>query len=188
MHKLKLEFEGWHCLPKKETKTILSIARAQFRNANFVDNNGLLVETDNELDAFRFCLYVISTYQKLFGSWDGYIVRKVSRRIIFNYQDKKRKLSFEYFKKLVIENKFDDIKIVLAGILYLDPDEVKVALSTIERDIVKLFSEMNDEELKIAYNTLVKFASISIRKFSLSVKTERDEDHDTQNNASDMAG
>jgi hypothetical protein len=178
MHKLKLEFEGWHCLPKKETKVLLNLARAQFRNANFVDNNGLLVETDNELEAFRFCLETILFYSKLLGSWDGYIVRKISKRIIFNYQDKKRKLSFEYFKKLVTENKFDDIKIVLAGILYLDPDEVKVALSTIERDISRLFAEMNDEQIKIAYNSLIKFASASVRKFSLDVE-KRSDDLDT---------
>lgn len=170
MHKLKLEFEGWHCLPKKETKTILSIARAQFSNANFVDNNGLLIETEDELSGFSFCLDLIKTYQKFLGSWDGYIIRKVSKRIIFNYQDKKRKLSFEYFKKLVTENKFDDIKIVLAGILYLEPDEVKVVLSTIERDFAKLFNEMNDEQLKKSYNSLIKFASASVRKFSLDAE------------------
>jgi hypothetical protein len=174
MHKLKLEFEGWHCLPKKETKVLLNIARAQFRNANFVDNNGLLIETDNELEAFRFCLEAIQNYSNLLGSWDGYIVRKISKRIIFNYQDKKRKLSFEYFKKLVTENKFDDIKIVLAGILYLDPDEVRVMLSTIERDLSKLFNEMNDDQLKTSYNLLIKFASASIRKFSLDVATKEE--------------
>jgi hypothetical protein len=146
------------------------MARAQFRNANFVDNNGLLIETDNELDAFRFCLNTISSYQKLFGSWDGYTIRKVSKRIIFNYQDKKRKLSFEHFKKLVTENKFDDIKMVLAGILYLDPDEVKVVLSTIERDLAKLFTEMNDDQLKTSYNSLIKFASASVRKFSIDAE------------------
>lgn len=174
MHKLKLEFEGWHCLPKKETKVLLNIARAQFRNANFVDNNGLLIETDNELEAFRFCLEAIESYSKLLGSWDGYIVRKISKRIIFNYQDKKRKLSFEYFKKLVTENKFDDIKIVLAGILYLDPDEVRVILSTIERDLSKLFNEMNDEQLKTSYNLLIKFAGASIRKFSLDIAAKEE--------------
>lgn len=174
MHKLKLEFEGWHCLPKKETKVLLNIARAQFRNANFVDNNGLLIETDNELEAFRFCLEAIASYSNLLGSWDGYIVRKISKRIIFNYQDKKRKLSFEYFKKLVTENKFDDIKIVLAGILYLDPDEVRVMLSTIERDLSKLFNEMNDEQLKTSYNLLIKFAGASIRKFSLDIAAKEE--------------
>ena len=175
MHKLKLEFEGWNCLPKKETKTLLSIARAQFRNANFVDNNGLLVDTEDELEAFKFCLETIERYKKLLGSWDGYIVRKISRRIIFNYQDKKRKLSFDYFKKLVTENKFDDIKIVLAGILYLDPDEVKVMLSTIERDLSRLFPEMNENNLKTSYNLLIKFASSSVRKFSLDRNLTKEE-------------
>lgn len=175
MYKLKLEFEGWHCLSKKEMKVLLNIARAQFRNANFVDNNGLLVETIDELEAFKFCLETISRYKKFLGSWDGYIVRKISKRIIFNYQDKKRKLSFDYFKKLVTENKLDDIKIVLAGILYLDPDEVKVMLSTIERDLSKLFSEMKDENLKVSYNQLIKFASVSVRKFSLDNEIKKDE-------------
>ena len=78
------------------------------------------------------------------------------------------KLSFEYFRKLVTENKLEDIKIVLAGILYLEPDETKVVLSTIERDFSKLFIEMKEEQLKIAYNILIKHASLTIRKFSIN--------------------
>jgi len=167
MYKLKLEFDGWHCLPKRETKVILNIARAQFINANFVDNNGLLIEASSELEAFKFCLNIINKYEKLLGSWDGYLIRKISKRIIYNYQDKKRKLTFDYFKKLVIENKIDDVKIVLAGILYLRPDEVKIVLSNIERDISILFSEMNETQLKSSYNSLIKYASTSIRKFSI---------------------
>ena len=166
MAKLKIELEGWHCLPKKETKNILEIARSQFNNANFIDNSGLLVETEDEITAFKFCIDIIQKYKNFLGSWDGYIVRKISKRIVYNYQDKKRKLSFEYFKKLVIESKFDDIKIVLAGILYLDPDETKVILSTIERDLSKLYHEMDEAQLKIAYNLLIKYASTSIRNFS----------------------
>jgi len=165
--KLKLEFEGWHCLPKKETRVLLDKARALFENANFVDNNGILIETNDELETFKFCLDIIKEYKIFLGSWDGYIVRKISKRIIFNYQDKKRKLTFESFKKFVIENKFDDIKVVFAGILYLDPDEVRIVLSTIERDLVCLFSEMNENQLKIAYNLLIKYAGSSIRKFSI---------------------
>lgn len=167
MYKLKLEFDGWHCLPKRETKVILNIARAQFINANFVDNNGLLIEAFSELEAFKFCLDIINKYEKLLGSWDGYLIRKISKRIIYNYQDKKRKLTFDYFKKLIIENKIDDVKIVLAGILYLRPDEVKIVLSNIERDISILFSEMNENQLKSSYNSLIKYASSSIRKFSI---------------------
>jgi hypothetical protein len=168
MSKLKLEFEGWHCLPKKETKVLLSLARAQFSNANFIDKCGILVETENELEGFKFCLETIEKYKQFLGSWDGYTVRKISKRIVFNYQDKKRKLSFEYFKKLVLENKFEDVKVVLAGTLYLDPDEVKVMLSTIERDLSKLFSEMNEDLLKTAYNLLIKYSSTTVRKFSLN--------------------
>lgn len=178
MTKVKLEFEGWHCLPKKERKTLLNIARAQFVNANFVDNNGLLVETENELEAFCFCLETMRKYSVFLGAWDGYSVRKVSKRIIYNYQDKKRKLAYDYFKKLVTENKFEDIKVVLAGTLYLDPDEVKVLLSTIERDISKLFNEMDEDQLKSSYNTLIKYAGASVRKFSTDAKIE--EENETQ--------
>jgi hypothetical protein len=172
MSKLKLELEGWHCLPKKETKAILDVARVRFSNANFIDNSGLLVETDNELEAFSFCLEIISQHKNLLGSWDGYAVRRISKRIVFNYQDKKRKLSFEYFKKLIKESKLEDSKIVLAGILYLDPDETKVVLSTIERELSKLLIEMKDDQLKIAYNLLIKHASMSVRKFSLNVSNQ----------------
>ncbi len=129
MSKLKLEFDGWHCLSKKDSKNLLEFARTKFKNANFIDNCGLLVETNDELEAFKFCLDVILKYRGCFGSWDGYTVRKISRRIVYNFQDKKRKLTFEYFKKLVTTNKFDDVKVVLAGILYLTPDEVKHILN-----------------------------------------------------------
>lgn len=167
MSKLKLEFEGWHCVSKKDAKTLLGIARAQFKNANFIDNSGLLIETDDELEGFRFCLETIEKYKKSLGSWDGYTVRKISRRVVYNYQDKKRKLTFEYFKKLVVDNKFEDVKVVLAGILYLSPDEVKVILGTIERDLSKLFAEMDDKLLKISYNLLIKYASATVRNFSV---------------------
>jgi hypothetical protein len=168
MSKIKLEFEGWHCFSKKQTKVILDIARLKFKNANFIDNSGLLVEADDELDALKFCLETIVENRKFLGSWDGYTLRKISKRIVFNYQDKKRKLSFDYFKKLVIENKLDDVKVVLAGILYLDPDETKNLLNTIERDLNKLFSNMDESCLKIAYNLLIKYASTSERTFSLN--------------------
>lgn len=170
--KIKLDFEGWHCIPKKETKILLGLARAQFSNANFIDNSGILVETNDEIEAFKFCLLIIEKYRNYLGSWDGYSIRKISKRIVYNYQDKKRKLPFEYFKRLVTQNTFEDIKIVLAGNLYLDPDETKITLSTIERDIGKLFSEMSDEQLKIAYSLLIKFSSTSARKFSLDFKEQ----------------
>jgi len=172
MVKIKIEFEGWHCVPKKEAKAILSMARAQFSNANFIDDSGLLVETENQLEAFKFCLDTIEKYKNIFNAWDGYSVRKISKRIVNNYQDKKRKLSLDYFKRLVLENKFDDIRVVLAGILYLDPNEAKVMLSTIERDLGKIFTEMNESEIKIAYNLLTKYASTVVRKFSLSIPKE----------------
>lgn len=172
--KIKLEFEGWHCIPKKETKTILEQARAQFCNANFIDNCGLLIETTSDEQTFKFCLDTIEKYKNYLGSWDGYNVRRISKRIVYNYQDKKRKLSFDYFKRLVTENAFEEIKIVLAGILYLNPDETKVVLSTIERDLGKLFLEMKDDELKIAYGMLIKFSSTSARKFSLDFKERQD--------------
>jgi hypothetical protein len=165
MAKLKLEFEGWHCLPKNETKVILDMARMRFVNANFIDNCGLLVETTDELKAFSFCLEIIAQYINILGSWNGYTVRKISRRIVFNYQDKKRKLSFEYFKKLITESRFEDATIILAGKLYLDPNETKMMLKTIERDLGKFLVEMKDNQLKIAYNLLIKYASTSVRKF-----------------------
>jgi hypothetical protein len=165
--KIKIEFDGWHCLSKRDAKTLLSVARAQFKNANFIDNSGLLIETENELEGFRFCLEIIKEYKNCFGSWDGYTVRKISKRIVYNYQDKKRKLTFEYFKKLVTTNKFEEIKVVLAGILYLSPDEIKIILGTIERDLSKLFTEMDDKFLKIAYSLLIKYASVNIRSFSI---------------------
>ncbi|MDD5649661.1 MAG: hypothetical protein PHF86_04475 [Candidatus Nanoarchaeia archaeon] len=172
--KLKLEFEGWHCLSNKDAKNILKTARLRFKNANFIDNSGLLVDTEDELDCFKFCLETISQYNKNLGSWDGYNIRKLSRRIVYNYQDKKRKLSFEYFKRLVTENKFEDIKVVLAGILYLTPEDVKVMLGTIERDLSKLFIEMDEQTLKISYNLLLKYSSSSIRNFSTDLQTKKE--------------
>ena len=80
--KLKLEFEGWHCLPKKDTLVVLKLARQRFKNANFVDNNGLLIETDNQIDSMQFVLDVLDFYEKYFGAWDGFSIRKISRRII----------------------------------------------------------------------------------------------------------
>jgi len=172
MPKIKLELEGWHCLSKKDMKSILTEARFRFDNANFVDNSGLLIDTDNEISISSFCLEILDKYKKQLGSWDGYCIRKISKRIIFNYQDKKRKLSFEYFKKLVTENKFDDFKVVLAGILYLESNELKTILGSIERQIGKLYNEMCEEELKKSYNLLIKDASSSIRKFSVDAQRD----------------
>lgn len=167
LKKIKIEFEGWHCLSKKIKKTILDLARAQFINANFIDNSGLLIESPNELEIFRFCLEVIQTYKSFLGSWDGYTVRKISKRIVYNYQDKKRKLSFEFFQKLIKENRYEDIKVVIAGNLYLDPSEASLILNSIERDLKISFEKMDEKKLKMAYNLLIKLASISVRKFSL---------------------
>jgi hypothetical protein len=166
VEKIKVEFEGWHCIPKRETKEILNEARQRFKNANFIDNCGILVETAQPDKAFLFCLDTLQRYKNYFTSWDGYIIKKISKRIIYNYQDKKRKLSFNYFKKLITENNFNDIKLVLAGILYISPDEAKIIFSTIECDMDKQIILMNDEELKIAYNQLIKHSSSIERKFN----------------------
>jgi len=165
IEKIKIEFEGWHCIPKRESKRILSEARRRFKNANFIDNCGILVETAKPVKTLAFCLEILFRYKDYFGSWDGYVIRKVSKRVIYNYQDKKRKLPFEYFKKLITENTFEDINIVLSGILYIDPEETKMIISTIERDIKKILISMNDDELKMAYKQIIKFSSTIIRKF-----------------------
>lgn len=170
MSKIKIELEGWHCLPKKETKILLDVARIQFNNANFIDNSGLLIESDDDVKVLKFCLEIIINYKNYLGSWDGYSIKKISKRIIYNYQDKKRKLTFENFKRLITENKPEDTRIVLAGILYLDSDEIRIILSSIEREMCKLFIEMDTELLKNAYNLLIKYASMTIRKFSLDNK------------------
>jgi len=164
--KIKIEFEGWHCIPKREEKKILIEARQRFKNANFIDNCGILVETVQPDKALLFCLEILERYKNCINAWDGYTIKKVSKRAIYNYQDKKRKLLFSYFKKLIIENQFDDIKTVLAGILYLSPDEISFIISSIEKDLNKLMVLMNDEELKLAYNQLLKYASFIIRQIN----------------------
>jgi hypothetical protein len=171
IEKIKIEFEGWHCIPKKETKKILIEARQRFKNANFIDNCGIIVETSKPENTLSFCLEILNRYKKMINSWDGYCIKKISKRIIYNYKDKKRKLSFEYFKKLIIENKFNDIKLVLAGILYLNLNEIKKIISIIEIDMNKQIIEMNEEELKISYEILIKQSSLILRKFKTSEET-----------------
>jgi hypothetical protein len=111
-----------------------------------------------------FCLEILEKYKDIFKSWDGYSIRKLSKRTLNNYQDKKRKLSFIFFKKLILENNFSDIILIIAGTLYLKVQRTKIILSTIERDLDKSLFEMNDKELEVAYNLLLKYVSAIERK------------------------
>ena len=87
-------------------------------------NASELLENNDELSIYNFCLYIINKYKGSLGSWNGCEIKKLSRKILYNYADRKRKLKFKYFKKLIKENKFKDSKIILAGILYLEPKEI----------------------------------------------------------------
>lgn len=166
--KIKLSFDGWHCLSKRQTQDILKRARNLFLNANFVDGVGLLIEDNDELRIFNFCLEIIECYKINFGGWNGYEIKKISRKILSNFADRKRKLHFDYFKKLIKENDFQDAKVVLAGILYLKPDEVGDLLVTLERDFGQSLKEMDDEELGDGYRILLMYSSSKDRTFSIS--------------------
>lgn len=155
-------------MSKKQNKEILNKAREKFRNVNFSDNSGLLIEAEDEINVFRFCLEICEEYKATFGSWNGYEIKKMSQRIFFNYADRKRKLKFDYFKKIVQENNISDIKLVLAGILYLEPDEVLDLLITTEKKFGNSFKKMLEDEIKDAYNILIMYASSKERKFSLN--------------------
>jgi len=165
MPKLKLEFDGWHCLSKKQQNEILEIARRNFKNANFNEKNGLLIEDDNELNIHKFSVDIINSFEKTLNNWDGYTIRKVSKKLLFNYADRKRKLQFEFFKKLVVENNLKDSKIILAGILYLEPNEIKDILMDIQREYGMLFSDMKEEELMEAYKTILIYASANKKPY-----------------------
>lgn len=166
--KIKLIFDGWHCLSKRQQNEILAKARNVFVNANFVDNVGLLIVHNCEIEVHKFCLQVLDDYDKSFKSWNGYEIKRLSRKILFNYADRKRKLKFDYFCSLIRESKFADTKLVLAGILYLEPDEVEMNLIQIERNFERSLKDMNDEELEDVYKILIMYASSKDRKFSLN--------------------
>jgi len=165
--KLSVEFDGWHILSKKERNTILDLARENFSNANFFSTYGLIIEYYDEPAVFKFCLDILSAYKRSFGSWDGYTIKKLSRKIIYNYNDKRRKLQPDYFKKLAKTSTIDDMKIVLAGALYLAPDDIRTIIFEIERKLKKQLSEMGDKELNRAYQILLNYSSTLFRNFSL---------------------
>ena len=165
--KIRLSFDGWHCLSRKQTKEILREARKYFVNANFASGVGILIEDYHELKVHDFCLKILSKFKGSFQSWDGYELKRLSNRLLFNFADRKRKLNFKYFKKLFNENELKDVKIVLAGILYLEPDEVKDLIISIEKDNCA-FNEMNEDDLRDAYRILLMYASSKDRSFSLN--------------------
>ena len=166
--KIKLVFDGWHCLSKRQTKDILKDARIKFMNANFIDNSGLLIEHFEEIDVVKFCLETIEMYKNTFNSWDGYELKKISRKILYSYADRKRKLKFSYFKKLIRENNFSDVRVVLSGILYLEPKEVGDLLITLEKDFEIQLYRMDDKVLHDVYRLLLMYAASRERKFSLN--------------------
>jgi hypothetical protein len=154
--KIKLEFDGWHCFSRDQMNEILSKARSKFSNANFFEGHGLLIETTNELKILEFCLEIIETYKFTIKNWDGYHFSKISKRVLLSFADKKRKLTFEYFKRLIKDSELDDIKIVLAGILYLEPDKVLEILMNTQRLINNHYRFMNDDELQKSYRLILK--------------------------------
>jgi len=166
--KLKLAFDGWHCLSKKQTQEILKSARNIFYNANFIDGVGLLIEDEDEINIFKFCLEITKSYQKSFGNWDGYEIKKISKKILINFADRKRKLHVDYFVKLIKENEIQDSIIVLAGILYLKPEEIKEVINSVEKDFEKPYKSMEDDELKDLYRILIMYASSKDRLFSIN--------------------
>lgn len=166
--KLSIEFDGWHCLSKKDRKNILVLARENFKNSNLFGQNALIIDDINELKILEFCLKILEEYKNVFGSWNGYTIKKISQRIIYNYQDKKRKLNLDYFKKLIKNSEYNDIRTVLAGTLYMGPDDIRTILYEVERKIKFPLKEMNDSDLEKAYNILLNYSSILVRRFSLT--------------------
>jgi hypothetical protein len=164
--KVRVDFDGWHCLSRKQKKEILTIARNNFLNANFCEETGLLIEDTDHYKIHKFCIDILESFKISLGNWDGYKISKLSRRVFFNYADRKRKLNFEYFK-ILIKDDLQKTKLILAGILYLDPEEVVTVLSDYERESNKLLNEMSEEQLDIGYRTLILFASSKSRSFSL---------------------
>ena len=163
MEKIKVTFDGWHCFSRKQQKEILAIARSIFTNSNFCDL-GLMIEDEDRYKIHKFCLDILESFKKTLNNWDGYKIVQLSTRTLISYSDKKRKLSLEYFKELVKED-FQKSKLVLAGILYLDPEEVLAFLKDYENEVNNLFQNMTDIELDQAYKNLILFASTKIRTF-----------------------
>ena len=162
-----IKYDGWHCLSKRQTQEILKKARTLFGNANFIDNTGLLIEDENELQIHKFCLDIADDYQKSFGGWNGYIIEKLSKKIQNNFNDRKRKLNINYFKKLITDEDPDDIYIVLAGKLYLSPDETCLVIKNFEKDFNCKLKSMDENELKKLYRFILMYSSAKDRKFSL---------------------
>ena len=167
MVKLLIKYDGWHCLSKRQNQEILKKARELFVNANFVDNTGLLIEHDRELDIHKFCLDIAYEYRKSFGGWNGYVIEKLSKRIQNNYADRKRKLKLDFFNKLIKNEEPNDIYIVLAGKLYLEPDETYLIIKNFEKDYSCNLKSMSEAELKKLYRFLLMYSSAKDRKFSL---------------------
>lgn len=163
--KIKVEFDGWKLLSKKQIKEILQQARQKFINANFSGNHGLLLESKNEMEVFDFCLKILEQYKEIFYNWNGYKISKISQKIILNYADKKRKLNRTYFEKLIRENSLEDIKLIIAGSLYLDPDTAIDILMKVQRELNNTFRQMDDEELNKAYQLLLMNAAEFDRNF-----------------------
>jgi hypothetical protein len=166
MSKIKIEFDGWHCLSREQMNEILVKARGKFSNANFFEGRGLLIEDNNTTEMFKtevailsFCLEIINTYRSTIRNWDGYNFSKISKKVLLNFADKKRKLTFEYFKRLVKDSELDDIKIVLAGILHLDPDTVLEILMMTQRMMNNNYKFMNDDELQKSYRMILMEAA-----------------------------
>jgi len=164
--KVRIDFDGWHCLSRKQKREILAIARNNFVNANFCEDSGLLIEDIDQYKIHKFCLDILESFKITLSNWDGYKISKLSKRVFFSYADKKRKLTFEYFKTLIKED-LQKSKIIFAGILYLDPEDVMNVLTDSEREANKLLIYMNDEELDKVYKILILYASSKVRSFSL---------------------
>lgn len=162
MIKLKLEFDGWINLSVRQQKEILNIARNNFKNANFViDRSGLLIEDEDELKIHKFCIDIVHSFTKTFKALDGYAIKKLSSKNYISINSIKRRLSLEQFKKIINDNaSLDEKCIVLAGILYVSPEEVKNILV----DLKNLGSE---KEIIDILKTLVVYAGTKQRTFAL---------------------
>jgi hypothetical protein len=158
--KIRVEFDGWRYLTREQTEEILADARRNFVNANFFESRGLLIEARDELTVLSFCHEIIKIYQSTFGTWDGFNFSRLSTKIVLQFADKKRKLDFGYFRKLIKDSSLEDIKVVLAGILYLTPDDVLEILMKMQKTIQVNFKEMNDDELQKSYKMILMAACL----------------------------